>query len=101
MDSLCQAPHAEFCRVVCQVVSFSYTTLAGNCLVFRRVGSLFDTPLAVIILVVRRSVWAYVGWVVYLTRTVLASVLSFGEWGVYYMPLAAICLFYTRFVRFS
>ena len=35
------------------VGTFSYTPRAGNCLVFRRAGSLSDTPLAVIFLVVR------------------------------------------------
>ena len=84
---------ARICLVQ-RVGSFSYTPRAGNCLVFRRVGCLSDTPLVVIFLVVLRvGSFSYtprdgiclVGrrdGESYLTRPVLASVSSFDGWRV-------------------
>ena len=61
-----------------------------------------------------QSVWSYIGWGVYLTRPVLASVSSFGEsllhaecWfrivvrrmgSLYYMPRAGICLVHSAVI---
>ena len=58
MGSFSYTPRDGICEFILprrwQLGSFSYTPRAGNCLVFRRVGSLSDTPLAVIFLVVRQ-----------------------------------------------
>ena len=72
----------------------SYTHRAENCLVFRRLGSISDTPLAVIFPVVRRlGSFSY-------TPRAGEYVLSFFGTGVSLNAHAAICLVVKRIKRF-
>ena len=96
MESVCLfGPPQWFGLVVRWVGSFPYTPRAGNYLVFRRVGSLSDTPIAVIFLVVRR-----VGSFSYTPRDgTCLVVLRLGS--LSYIPPAAICLVVKRIRSFS
>ena len=90
MESVC-----SFGLVARQLGSFSYTPRAGNCMVFRREGSLSDTSLAVTFRVARQ-----VGSFSYTPRDGICLVVR-QQGSLSCMPLTAICLVVVRIRSFS